>query len=507
MMITNDVIRPHRWGEAKNGSILSFSKMSLNKKTILPSPAATCNWTIIVTSLAFVVAQLDVSIVNIALPQIADTYKVDISILQWIVDGYTLAFAVLMLSAGNLSDLFGAKRLFQIGMLIFGVSSVACGLATSSFFLIVARVFQGVGAATMIPSSLAILNHTFADTPSKRAKAIGMWTAAGSAAIAAGPIVGGILIKLSDWRFIFFINAPLCLAGILLTFRLEKQSKPTFVKKFDIPGQVAWMLSITLLIAAVIEWSKLGFTHPLVYGSILLGSISFIVFLVIENSVQYPMLPLSLFNSGSFNVLLLLGAVLNGFYYGTVFILSLYLQSILHYPALTAGLAFLPLTVGFVISNLLSGNIINRYGIRIPILIGLTFFAFGFSGLVTAGMHTSFWQLSVPFLLISLGMGLAVPAMTTGILSSVDKTLSGTASAALNTVRQTAGAIGVAVFGAIAADGGAAILHSITVSITAAMVCIFLIIILSHTDIPGIKNRTNSYNPFFLDTMLIVVSK
>lgn len=451
--------------------------MSLNDKNKSSLPAY--GWTIVVTSLAFVVAQLDVSIVNIALPQIADTYKVDISVLQWIVDGYTLAFAVLMLSAGNLSDLFGAKRLFQLGMLIFGIASVACGFATSAFFLIIARVLQGVGAATMIPSSLAILNQTFADTPGRRAKAIGLWTAAGSAAIAAGPIVGGILIKLSNWRYIFFINAPLCLAGVLLTFLLQKQSTPTRVKKFDLPGQLAWMLSITLLIAAVIEWSKLGFSHPLIYGSILLGGISFIVFLVLENNVSHPMLPLNLFNSISFNVLLLLGAVLNGFYYGTVFILSLYLQNVLHYPPLTAGLAFLPLTAGFVISNLLSGNIINRYGIRNPILLGLTVFALGFAGLFTAGMHTSFWQLSLPFLLISLGMGLAVPAMTTGILSSVDKTLSGTASATLNTVRQAAGAIGVAVFGAIAAGGGTAILHTITVSITAAIACTLIIIFLS----------------------------
>lgn len=453
------------------------SEMSVNLKNKSSVPAY--GWTILATSLAFVVAQLDVSIVNIALPQIADAYKVDISVLQWIVDGYTLAFAVLMLSAGNLSDLFGAKRLFQLGMLIFGISSVACGLATSAFWLIIARVFQGVGAATMIPSSLAILNQTFADTPGRRAKAIGLWTAAGSAAIAAGPIVGGILIKVSDWRYIFFINAPLCLAGILLTLLLKKQSTPTLVKKFDIPGQLAWMVAITLLIAAVIEWSKLGFSHPLIYGSTLLGGISFIAFLVIENKVSHPMLPLNLFSSPSFNVLLLLGAVLNGFYYGTVFILSLYLQNILNYPPLTAGLAFLPLTAGFVISNLLSGNIINRYGIRMPIIIGLILFALGFSGLFTAGTDTSFWQLSFPFLLISLGMGLAVPSMTTGILSSVNKTLSGTASATLNTVRQAAGAIGVAVFGAIAAGGNTAILHTITISITAAIVCTLLVIFLS----------------------------
>lgn len=176
------------------------------------------------------------------------------------------------------------------------------------------------------------------------------------------------------------------------------------------------------------------------------------------------MLPLHLFDSPTFNVLLLLGAVLNGAYYGTVFTLSLYLQNVLHYSSLNAGLAFLPLTLGFVISNLLSGRIINRYGIRRPILVGLVMFALGFAGLFIAKENTPYWQLFLPFLIIPMGMGLAVPAMTTGILASVDKSLSGTASAALNTVRQAAGAIGVAIFGAIGVGGSTAILHSISAS-------------------------------------------
>jgi DHA2 family methylenomycin A resistance protein-like MFS transporter len=450
-----------------------------------PNPTVAYGWTIAVTSLAFVVAQLDVSIVNIALPQIAATFQIDISVLQWIVDGYTLAFAVLMLSAGSLSDLFGARRLFQWGMLIFGIASVCCGVAGSAALLIASRVLQGVGAATMIPSSLAILNHTFAHAPAKRAKAIGLWTAAGSAAIAAGPIVGGLIIHLSNWRFIFFINAPVCLAGILLTFRLAENEKPSSGKKFDLAGQLTWMTAITLLIATVIEYPKLGWSNPLIYGGFLLGAICFIAFLLIENKVKFPMLPLGLFHSASFNVLLLLGAVLNGFYYGTIFILSIYLQSLLHYPPLTAGLAFLPLTGGFVISNLLSGGIINSYGIRKPILAGLVIFALGFSGLLLAGLHTSFWQLALPFLFISMGMGLAVPSMTNGILSSVDKSLSGTASATLNTVRQSAGAIGVAVFGAIAAAGGIAILHTITLSVAAALGCTVVVFLLAYRNVGG----------------------
>lgn len=440
-------------------------------KPLISSGTPPYGWTIAVTSLAFVVAQLDVSIVNIALPQISNSFKVSISGLQWIIDGYTLAFAVLMLSAGNLSDLFGPKRLFQAGMLIFGLASIGCGLAPGTNSLIAARVLQGVGAATMIPSSLALLNQTFAHIPEKRSKAVGLWTAAGSSAIAAGPIVGGLVIQLSDWRYIFLINVPICLAGLLLTFRLKQESVAAVTRSFDVKGQIAWMLAITLLIAAVIEGPELGFGNPVIYGSLILGAISFIVFITIEKKVKFPMLPLTLFRSASFNTLLILGALLNGFYYGTIFILSLYLQKVLNYTPLNSGLAFLPLTAGFVISNILSGRIINRYGIRIPILLGTFTFATGFSGLLVAGSGTPYWQLFVPFLLISLGMGMAVPSMTTGILSSVDKSLTGTASAALNTVRQSAGAIGVAVFGALAAGGDHAIIDTVSVSIIAAVTC------------------------------------
>lgn len=437
--------------------------MSLSQTSNPPNHTIPFGWIVGITSLAFVVAQLDVSIVNIALPPIAKTYQASMSTLQWVIDAYTLAFAVLMLSAGNLSDLLGAKRIFQLGICIFGIASIGCGFAGSAAVLIGFRVLQGVGAATMIPSSLAILNQAFAHDPTKRVRAIGLWTAAGSAAIAAGPIVGGLLIEISNWRYIFFVNVPLCLAGFLFSFRLI-QSKISVNKGFDIAGQITWMLSITALIAVIIEWPNYGFNHPIIFGGLFLSAAMLIAFLIIEKKVKHPMLPLHLFDSPTFNVLLLLGAVLNGAYYGTVFTLSLYLQNVLHYSSLNAGLAFLPLTVGFVISNLLSGRIINRYGIRRPILIGLIMFAIGFAGLFIAKENTPYWQLFLPFLIIPMGMGLAVPAMTTGILASVDKSLSGTASAALNTVRQAAGAIGVAIFGAIGVGGSTAILHSISIS-------------------------------------------
>lgn len=436
-------------------------------------------WIVLATSLAFVVAQLDVSIVNIALPQIAQAYHADITTLQWVIDGYTLAFAVLMLSAGSLSDLLGSKRIFQLGMVVFCIASAGCGFSQTATMLIIFRVLQGIGAAMMIPSSLSLLNQSFAHHPETRIRAIGLWTAAGSAAMAAGPTVGGLLVELASWRYIFFVNVPICIAGLLMSIRLVRETPEGPKKQFDIPGQLTWMLSVTTLIAVIIEGPHLGPANPLVIGGLVLSVIVFAIFIFIESRTKHPMLPLHLFNSKSFNVLLVLGAVLNGAYYGTVFILSLYLQKVLHYRSISAGFAFLPLTAGFVISNLLSGRIINKYGIRKPIIIGLVMFVLGFAGLFFIKTDTTYIQLFLPFLIIPMGMGLAVPSMTNGILSSVDKSLSGTASAALNTVRQTAGAIGVAVFGAMAAGNDLAVLGAVIkssiISVAAAILILWAI--------------------------------
>lgn len=462
-----------------------------NTKILTTTKTTNFGQVVIITSLAFVVAQLDVSIVNLALPQIALSYHAGISTLQWVVDAYTLAFAVLMLSAGSLSDRLGALRIFQIGILIFGIASAGCGLADSSLSLVVFRVLQGIGAATMIPSSLSLLNQAFAHEPATRARAIGLWTAAGSAAMAAGPLIGGILIHLSNWRFIFYVNIPFCLAGFVLSFKLNKAPAAAVAKKFDTAGQLIWMLAATLLIAAIIEWHQFGFQSPLIWGGLILSALLFVLFIRIEKRVLHPILPLHLFTSSRFNVLLLLGGVLNGTYYGSVFVLSLYLQNVLHYTSIGAGLAFVPLTVGFVITNLLSGKIINRFGIGKSILAGLIIFAIGFAGLFSAAADTPYWQLFFPFLIMPVGMGMAVPAMITGILSSVDKSLSGTASAVLNTIRQTGGAIGVATFGAMAAGGEAAILSAIPVIAGVAIGLIIFTVILTlryvqmENDLPG----------------------
>jgi DHA2 family methylenomycin A resistance protein-like MFS transporter len=407
---------------------------------------------VLTTSLAFVVSQLDVSIVNVAVPQIGKSFSADISTLQWIVDAYTISFAVLMLSAGGMSDLLGSKRLFQLGLLIFGLASVGCGLAWSPLALIGFRALQGVGSATMIPSSLSILNNTFAAEPKMRARAVAYWTAGGAISIAAGPVLGGLLLNMANWRWIFLVNIPICLTGLLLSIDLIDSPKSQ-KRGFDIPGQFVWMLSLTAFIAAVIEWHHLGPHSPLIYGGMIFSVLMLILFIWRERIAAAPILPLDLFKSSNFNIFIGLGMSLNCVYYGLVFVLSLYLQQVLHYSAFGAGMAFLPLTGSFLVSNIASSFLMEHYGIRVPILIGLVIFAIGCAFLLLAKADTPYWQLLFSFFCLPLGMGVAVPAMTTGTLSTVSTNRSGIASAVLNTTRQAAGAMGVAVFGTMAGGG------------------------------------------------------
>jgi DHA2 family methylenomycin A resistance protein-like MFS transporter len=425
------------------------------------------------TSLAFVVSQLDVSIVNVALPEIGKSFAARISTLQWVVDAYTIAFAVFMLSAGGMGDLLGAKRLFQLGLLVFTLASAGCGIAWNAAALVGFRVIQGMGSAIMIPSSLSILNHSFADDLDQRAHAVALWTAAGGVSIAAGPVLGGLLLHFASWRWIFFVNLPVGVLGLLLSIRL-KESGTSEHRGFDIPGQGLWMLALTTLIAAIIEWHEAAIPREYIYGSLGFSFVMLVLFLAREKRAVSPILPLNLFASRNFNLLIGLGMILNGSYYGLVFVLSLYLQNVLHYPGLQAGLAFLPLTGSFIISNLVSSRLIRKYGIRVPIRTGLLISAVGFALLLLAGRDTPYWVLLPAFFGLPLGMGTAVPAMTTGVLATVDRNRSGIASAVLNTTRQAAGAVGVAVFGAMTVGGADAIVRAVTESALISAGCLFV---------------------------------
>ncbi len=405
---------------------------------------------VLATSMAFVVGQLDVTIVNVALPAMGRDLGAGVAGLQWVVDAYAVAFAAFMLSAGALGDRFGARRAFQWGMGLFCLASIACAAASNILALDAARVLQGLGAAVMLPNSLALLNHAFAHEPAQRARAIGYWTAAGAISIALGPVLGGLLVAGVGWRAIFWVNVPLCLAGGWLSTRLRET--PTGGKKppLDLTGQVLATLALSALIATLIEARSLGLQDTRIWlgagATLVLG----VALLLVERRAAAPVIATDLFALRDFRGAVFFGTVVNGTYYGAIFVIALFLQGARHYTPMQAGLAFLPLTAGFFLSNVVSGPVVTRFGTRKPMIIGALVDLLGFGVLALASTSQSLPLMLLGFLLIPSGMGLAVPAMTTTVLSSVDKSRSSLAAAILNTARQSAGAIGVAVFGALA---------------------------------------------------------
>ncbi len=432
-------------------------------------------------SVSFVVTQLDVTIVNVALANMGSDLNANVSALQWIVDSYTLAFSSLMLSAGVLGDRFGARKLFAAGMAVFALASLACGLAPDTPTLILGRAMQGVGAAAMLPNSLALLNQACRHDRALRAKAVGLWTAAGAVSIAAGPVVGGLLISSLGWRSIFFVNLPVCVAGVIATFvwipRPAASDAPTAKTArpgIDPAGQVLAIVALVAFTAAIIEYQPLGLAHPFVAGGFVLAVVSLIALLAVEKRVASPMLPLPLFRNRTFSASVLFGVCVNLTYYGTVFVLSLFLQRVRGYSPLHAGLAFLPLTGGFLISNVASGWVNEKYGARLTMIAGAVIAGSGYALLHFIDTATPLAFMLLPFLLIPSGMGLAVPAMTTTVLASVAPERAGTASAILNTARQAGGAAGVAAYGALAAGAGSeAIVQGLHTS-TVVSVCLLV---------------------------------
>jgi DHA2 family methylenomycin A resistance protein-like MFS transporter len=416
-----------------------------------PSPARSVAWIIAASSFAFAVIQLDVTIVNVALSTISAEFGASVADLQWVIDAYTLGFAAFLLSAGVVVDRLSSKRVFVSGFVGFAAASLACGLAPSPGFLNATRAIQGIGAALLVPSSLAILNDACAHDSRLRARAIGIWTAAGGVAIAAGPVVGGLLLTGLGWRSIFLVNIPICAFGIALTLRWVPPTQPDKEQQrsFDFPGQALAIVALTAFIGAIIEARPLGITHPMVAAGSLLAFAAGAAFIAVEARIASPMLPLSFFRLPGFTPAIVFGVLANCTYYGIIFVLSLYLQKALGYSTVQAGLAFLPLTGTFIVSNIASGWMAGRTGSRPPMILGGLMAAAGYCLLDRLGGRSTFMDMMPGFILIPAGMGLAVPAMTTAILSSVDRARSGTASAVLNAARQVGGAIGVAAFGAL----------------------------------------------------------
>jgi DHA2 family methylenomycin A resistance protein-like MFS transporter len=415
-------------------------------------------------SFGFTIVQLDVTIVNVALDAIGREFGAPTASLQWVVDAYTLLLAALLLSAGALGDRFGPRRAFLAGIVLFAVSSAACGLAHGSLQLILSRAIQGAAAALLVPPSLALITHAAAGDDKARAWAVGWWTAAGGVSIAAGPVIGGLLIGAFGWRWVFLVNLPLCLAALALTLAYVPEVPPREKRPLDLPGQALAFVALTLLVGAVIEGGHRGWSDPLVLGALVGGLAAVAAFLAVETRSPHPAVPLEVFRTRMVWSAVVVGVAVNFTYYGVIFVLGLFLQRSAGYSVLQAGLAFLPLTATFIVANLMSGRVVQRFGPARTMAGGVVVAAIGYALTSRLTPSTPFWLMVPGFLLIPGGMGTAVPTMTSALLAHVDRHFSGTASGVLNACRQAAGAAGVAVMGALAAGGPAAIAAGLRVS-------------------------------------------
>ena len=418
----------------------------------LPSPSA--RGTLLTASLGFVVVLLDVSVVNVALDALRQEFATDVAGLQWVINAYTLVFAALLLTSGALGDRFGARRVFLLGLILFTLASAACGLASSLALLVIARLVQGLGAALLVPNSLSMLQQAFADRE-QRSRAVGWWGACGGIALAAGPVLGGLLVMHVGWRSIFLINLPIGLLGIYLTLRHVAQHGGSHRRSLDFWGQAAAILALAAMTMALTEAGSLGWEHWLVRGGLLLATVATLGFIWIEARSPSPMMPLSLFRISTFTVASIAGVVVNFAYYGLIFVFSLFFQIQQHLSPQTTGLAFLPMTVILMAVNVLAGRLITRIGARRLMTLGLVLAALGYLLLMPVSIDGAYWLLVGPMLLAASGIALMVPTMTNATLSSVDASRAGIASGVLNSARQIGGMLGVAVFGYLIRDTAA----------------------------------------------------
>ena len=418
-------------------------------------------WTLAAVAFALFMIMLDNTVVNVALPSIERDLGLShrLSALEWVVSGYALSFAVLMLTGGKLADMFGRRRIFVLGLLVFTVSSLACGLATGPEFLIAARVVQGVGAAFMMPATLSIITATF--PPKERGTALGIWAGVSALALAIGPLVGGLITEHIGWNWIFYINVPVGVLGVVAARVVIRESKDTSrEQRLDPAGLITSGVAFFALVFALIESSRYGWTSPTILGLFALGVVGLAAFAVVELKQRVPMFDLGLFRNPTFVGANLVALLVTLAMFGVFFFISLYMQDVRHYSAPRAGAAFLPMTLLIIFIAPLAGRFSDRLGSRGLMTAGMAMT--GVSLLVFARLepHSSFWMMFPALIVGGAGMALVMTPMTAAAMSAVPVDKSGVGSGMLNTFRQIGGALGIAVMGAILSNRQAAELHA-----------------------------------------------
>ena len=407
--------------------------------------------TLVAVSFGLFMIMLDNTVVNVALPSIERDLHVSISSLEWVVTAYALTFAALLITGGKLGDLFGRRRIFILGIAIFTLSSLACGLAPTAGFLIGARAVQGVGAALMNPASLSIITATF--PPRERGQAIGIWAGVSAMALAIGPLVGGLIVDNINWNWIFFINVPVGVVGIVVSQLVIRESRDTsHEQSVDVPGLITSSAGLFALTYALIEGNGHGWTSPEILGLFAAAVVLLVAFVAVERYQRLPMLDLSLFRIGSFSGSNIVAMLVSLGMFGVFFFVSLYLQNILGWSPTKAGASFLPMTVLIILVAPAAGKMSDRIGSRWLMGGGMTLVSISLLLYQRVGLHSTFWTLLPAMLLGGVGMALTMSPMTAAAMSSVPVDKAGVGSGVLNSFRQLGGSLGIALMGAILAS-------------------------------------------------------
>jgi EmrB/QacA subfamily drug resistance transporter len=405
-------------------------------------------WTLGAMCLSMFMIMLDSTVVNVALPSIQKDLKTSVDQLEWVVNGYTLSFAALLVTGGRLGDIFGRRLIFMIGVAVFAISSATAGLAPDPTTLVVSRIAEGIGGALMMPATLSIITDAF--PAEERGKAIGTWAGISGLALSFGPLAGGFLTEDVTWRAIFYINLPIAALALLASlFAVRESRDENAERKIDYLGVVLLTVGLTAVVLALIEGNDWGWGSARIIGLLVGGAVATVFFLLTESRVSAPIVDFSFFRSRNFIGANTVATIISFAMMGSFFFLAIYLQDLLGFSPLETGVRFLPTTILVVIAAPLAGRVADKIGSRLPMVLGLAITAVSLYLFSRMTASTTYSDLLPAFILLGIGIGMTMSPMSTAAMNAVDVDKAGVASGTLQMFRMMGGTIGVAATGAI----------------------------------------------------------